>query len=44
MAQEDKFEALTREHQEIFNGFSKFVTYGTIVSAVILALMAIFLV
>ncbi|MFH1804881.1 MAG: aa3-type cytochrome c oxidase subunit IV [Pseudomonadota bacterium] len=35
---------LTNKHVEIYNGFTKFVLYGTISVIVILSLMAIFLV
>lgn len=44
MADKDQFEALTKEHTQIYHGFTKFMTWGTALCIVTLILLAIFVV
>lgn len=43
MAAEDRFADLTREHREIWGGFTAFLKIGTASCIAILVLMAVFL-
>jgi len=44
MAAEDRFPDMTREHREIWEGFTTFIKYSTAACIVLMILLAIFVV